>query len=72
MEGTWGYYGKLSPMPNIYAEYVEIRDSLSPDYAKIKGIMANHYEALLKELTVRLKKTAADINAAVKLIDETR
>ncbi|MCC2865027.1 M28 family metallopeptidase [Anaerovorax odorimutans] len=72
MEGTWGYYGKLSPMPDIYEEYIEVRDSQSPDYKKIKAAMIEHYQFLTKELALRLDKTAEDMKKAAKLLDDIR
>lgn len=72
MEGTWGYYGKLSPLVNLYKEYEEVRDAKNPDYKAICAVMEGHYEKLHEELEKRLKDTAAYIGRAAVLMDEIR
>lgn len=72
MEGTWGYYGKLSPLVNLYKEYVEVRDGKNPDYKAICAVMEGHYEKLHGELEKRLKDTAAYIDRAAEFIAEIK
>ena len=72
MEGTWGYWGKLSPMANVYGEYLEIKEREPPDYQSVRAALEGKYETLLKELKARLEKTAADINEAADILEDIR
>ena len=72
MEGTWGYYGKLSPLVNLYREYEEVRDGQNPDFKAICAVMEGHYRTLHRELVKRLEDTAAYISKAAVLIDGIR
>lgn len=72
MEGTWGYYAKLSPIIDIFSEYTEIRDDESPDYAAVRSKINELYELTCRELESRLGAMAEVLDTAAEMLDEIR
>lgn len=72
MERTWGYYAKLSPIIDIFSEYVEVRDDETPDYNKILVKINKLYKETCRELERRLGDIAEVLDTAAEMLDEIR